>query len=48
MQKAKFIAINADNDVNARRAWSRHNGNDVDDICVDLPACDLWDLIISY
>ena len=45
-KKAKFTKI--DNNAKARRAYSRHNGNDVDDICTDLPACDLQDLMISY
>ena len=40
--------MNADYDVNARRAYSRHDANDVDDICADLPACNLQDLMISY
>ena len=37
-KKANFT--NVDNDVNARRTYSRHSGNDVD-ICANLPACNL-------
>ena len=34
--------------MNAKRAYSRHNGSIVDDISTDLPTCDLQDLMVSY
>ena len=46
-KKAK-LTTKADNDMNTKRAYSRHNGSNVDDICTDLPTCDLQDLMVSY
>ena len=34
--------------MNAKRAYSRHDGSNVDDISTDLPTCDLQDLMVSY
>ena len=46
-KKAK-LTTKADNNVNAKRAYSRHDGSNVDDISTDLPTCDLQDLMVSY
>ena len=47
-KKAKFTTKD-DDDVNSRRAYSRHDGTiEVDDVHVDLPVCDLQDLMVQY
>jgi len=46
-KKAKFTS--SDDDVNSRRAYSRHDGTvEVDDVPADLPPSDLQDLMIRY
>ena len=46
-KKAKFAS--SDDDVNSRRAYSRHDGTvEVDDVPADLPPSDLQDLMIRY